>query len=127
MSQFNPYYQWFGIAAEIRAPDHYQLLGLTTREANLAEIETAFQERQAILEAFEEGPHQEAAVRLMEETNEAFDTLSDPVLKSRYDQELPQQHARHLPKKAKPTTATGPALSGPTDLPMAESVQDEST
>ncbi|MEE2640214.1 MAG: hypothetical protein VX768_06270 [Planctomycetota bacterium] len=127
MSQFNPYYQWFGIAAEIRAPDHYQLLGLTTREASLAEIETAFQERQAILEAFEEGPHQEAAVRLMEETNEAFDTLSDPVLKSRYDQELPKQPSRHSPKKAKPTTATVSPLSGPTDLPMAESVQDEST
>ncbi|HAN99176.1 MAG TPA: hypothetical protein DCQ98_17875 [Planctomycetaceae bacterium] len=85
---FDPYRDWLGIAADERPPHHYALLGVAPFAADSGTFEREFQERYRRIRRYQVGEHGDDAVRLLNELAKAFETLSQPEARRRYDEQL---------------------------------------
>jgi hypothetical protein len=112
---FDPYLAWLGIAATVRPPSHYQLLGVAEFESDAAKIAAAADRRMAEIRSYQTGPRGRYTQKLLNELSLARRCLLDPKTKSAYDQGLAQRRATPAtyepmaPPLAEPPTAPPPA------------------
>ncbi len=85
---FDPYLQWLRIPAELRPPNHYELLGLPVGEPDVERIRAAVLDRTALVRRYQLSDKAEQVYRLLAELSHAFDCLTDPARKLAYDNEL---------------------------------------
>jgi hypothetical protein len=90
MEQFDPYYQWLGIAPHEQPPNFYRLLGIAPFEADPNVIGAAAERQMLQVAAFQNGPYGEASQAILNELAAARACLLDPQQKAFYDQDLQQ-------------------------------------
>lgn len=88
---FDPYQAWLGIPPHERPISFYRLLGLPPFESNPQAIESAVEQRLALLRSKMTGPYAAYAEQLVAQVSLARQTLLDPARKSVYDQGLREQ------------------------------------
>jgi hypothetical protein len=98
--EFDPYYQWLGIAPRFQPPNHYRLLGVDEFEANLDVIENAADRQIAHVRLFQSGPRGDLSQRLLNEITAAKLCLLNRAKKDEYDQKLYIEKAAAGPPKA---------------------------
>jgi hypothetical protein len=81
---FNPYREWLGWD-QSRAPDYYELLGISRGEADGGRIALAAEQRIAAVRRFRPGEQAPAWSQLLDEIRTAKTCLSDPTLRERYN------------------------------------------
>jgi hypothetical protein len=91
---FNPYHQWLGLPEEVQRPDYYQLLGLSTFEAEPGRIELAAEQTAMKVRSFRPAPRAALWVQLLDELESAKATLLDPARKANYDRLLHEANGR---------------------------------
>jgi len=87
----NPYQKMLGLAEEITAPDHYQLLGLEHFEEDEQAIRNGAFDADLKLLEWQASKYQQAAARLADEVTLARDVLLDAKQKADYDAGLHRQ------------------------------------
>ncbi|MHB8862515.1 MAG: hypothetical protein ACYC6N_08930 [Pirellulaceae bacterium] len=90
---FNPYHEWLGLSADIKAPDYYQLLSLEPFEEDRSRLTAAADRALARVRSFRPGAQAAAWARLLDELASAKSCLRDPAQKSAYDKDLRQRTA----------------------------------
>lgn len=85
---FDPYLEWLKIPADRRPPTYYALLGVEDFEEDLDKIEESFQELYSKVRRYQVGEHGADAIRLLTEMSRAYDCLTSPHHKKKYDREL---------------------------------------
>lgn len=108
---FDPYQVWLGIPPHERPISFYRLLGLSPFESDPQIIESAAEQRLALLRSKMTGPYAAYAEQLAAQVSLARQTLLDPARKSTYDQALRGQLG----------TPPGGVLGTPPPLPGAGS------
>lgn len=108
---FDPYLEWLQIPPERRPPTNYELLGLPPFESDAANIHKAALERLSLVRRYQLGPHAEVVTRLLGELSAAFDCLSDPKRRCKYDEQL-RTAADARPLRVVETTAPTTPSSG---------------
>jgi hypothetical protein len=88
MSDFDPYQQWLGIQPHERPADHYRLLGLSRFEANPIVIQSAADQRMALVRVYQVGTRASYTQRLLNELAAAKLCLLNPYSKAEYDSSL---------------------------------------
>lgn len=88
MSEFNPYQEWLGLAAEKGSPNYYELLGLENGESDLERIAVAGDRTATRVRSHRPGPHARQWSQLLDEIFAAKSCLLDPPAKAAYDQRL---------------------------------------
>lgn len=83
--QFDPYYQWLGIAKQHRPPNHYRLLGLEMLEDNAEVIQNSADRQMGHLRTFQNGQRAAEAQRLLNEIAAAAGELLNAASKQAYD------------------------------------------
>ena len=91
MSDFDPYLQWLGIPPEEQPPDHYRLLGIRRFQSDPVLIQSAAEQRMAIVRSYQTGPRGAATQALLNQLAAAKLCLLDPYSKSEYDGTLSRQ------------------------------------
>ncbi|HET6879638.1 MAG TPA: hypothetical protein VFI31_05775 [Pirellulales bacterium] len=120
---FDPYHKWLGIPAAEQPPNHYRLLAVALFEDDPEVIETAADQRMALLRTFQTGEHSPLSQKLLNELSAARLCLLTPEKKSAYDGEL-----RHRIDAAQPAPLAVPAaraiMAAPAQpwIPMAAAV-----
>ncbi len=84
----DPYRDWLGITTPERPPNHYQLLGLSEFESDIAKISAAFENRFGNVRRYQVGARTEEAVQLLQRLSTAYAELCDSRRKSEYDATL---------------------------------------
>lgn len=118
---FDAYHKWLGIPAAEQPPNHYRLLAVTLFEDDPDVIETAADQRMALLRTFQAGQHSALSQKLLNELSAARLCLLTPEKKSAYDAELHRQidAARQpapIPPTPQPLTAAQPRPPAATPL-----------
>ena len=85
---FDPYREWFGIAADSIPPDHYSLLGIDRFESEKVTIERAIEKRVEFLQDIAVGERTVESQRLLNEVAAARLCLLNENKKAEYDHEL---------------------------------------
>ncbi|HET6879639.1 MAG TPA: WD40 repeat domain-containing protein [Pirellulales bacterium] len=85
---FDPYHKWLGIPAAEQPANHYRLLAVALFEDDPDVIETAADQRMALLRTFQTGPHSADSQRLLNELSSARLCLLTQEKKSAYDADL---------------------------------------
>ena len=88
MSDFDPYQQWLGIPPNEQPPDHYRLLGLCRFEPDRNVIQTATDDRMALVRVYQTGPRAVWTQKLLNELATAKLCLLNPYSKAEYDASL---------------------------------------
>ncbi|HVX60946.1 MAG TPA: family 16 glycoside hydrolase, partial [Pirellulales bacterium] len=86
--EFDPYHKWLGIPAAEQPPNHYRLLAIALFENDQDVIETAADQRMALLRTFQGGPHSALSQKLLNEVSAARLCLLTPYEKQAYDTAL---------------------------------------
>ena len=86
--EFNPYHKWLGVPVSEQPPNHYRLLGIALFENDADVIETAADQRMALLRTFQTGQYAALSQRLLNELATARLCLLDPASRQEYDEEL---------------------------------------
>src|SRR5687768_5549825 len=115
---FNPYVEWLGLSAQLREPNHYQLLNLGEFEADVARITFAADKAMSRVRSFRPGPNAKAWSKLLDELLLAKAHLTDPERKIEYDAEL-----RELGSSS-PRASSGVADTGARHEPAARTGHD---
>lgn len=95
------YTQWLGVKPGARPPDHYSLLGLPPFTHTPRAIEAGARAQLDKLDQYAISPDKakrDAATRMMNEVAAARMTLSDPLRRDPYDQQLAAQLGVAVPK-----------------------------
>ncbi len=82
---FDPYHQWLGIPKGKRPPTYYQLLGISPSETDRSVIETAADRQRDFVRKFRGGEHDDLAVDVLVQIDDACLTLLDPETRQKYD------------------------------------------
>jgi hypothetical protein len=88
VSEFNPYQEWLGLAADKGSPNYYELLGLENGEGDLEQIAVAGDRAATRVRSYRPGPHARQWSQLLDEIFAAKSCLLDPPAKAAYDQRL---------------------------------------
>jgi len=107
VSKFDPYHEWLGIDCSNASPTYYELLELEPGVADIEHIGRAAQRAKSRVRSFRPGAQAAAWARLLDEIEAAYQCLSNPVERVRYDRQLaagtPRKLATsHLPLNAAP-------------------------
>jgi len=105
---FDPYWEWLGIAPYYRPPNHYQLLGLPELESDLQAIAQAADARMVEIRKYQMGPRGRFTQKLLNELAAARVCLLNAPSKSAYDTGLLQKRYPTAPS-AYPLTGYAPA------------------
>ncbi|MDA1055688.1 MAG: WD40 repeat domain-containing protein [Planctomycetota bacterium] len=95
-SPFDPYYRWLGIPPSDQSPNHYRLLGLQLREADVEVIRDAAERQLGHLRRYLAGPTSDTAQRLIAEVSRAQAELLDPAAKRSYDSQLRRENPAEI-------------------------------
>ncbi|ADB16948.1 Glycosyl hydrolase family 98 putative carbohydrate binding module [Pirellula staleyi DSM 6068] len=87
-TNFDPYYQWLGIAPDEQPANYYRLLGVRLFESEPSVIQNAADSRMIHLRTFQNGPHSRQSQQLLSEIAIASQCLLVPAQKLAYDQQL---------------------------------------
>src|SRR5205809_1049403 len=85
---FDPYHKWLGIPKGQRPPTHYQLLHLAPDEQDPEVIEEAAIRQTTHVRAYQIGAHSAECTQLQKEISTARLTLTNPVKRKAYDEQL---------------------------------------
>lgn len=85
---FDPYREWLGIEPQEFPVDHYRLLGLPRFESDVARIQSAADQRMALIRSNQTGPRGSHAHKLLNELSAAKLCLLSPAAKVQYDKTL---------------------------------------
>ncbi len=85
---FDPYHKWLGIRDCGSPPNYYRLLGLELWETDAEIIHDAAFRQLNHVRQFRVGPRREECLRMIEELEQARDTLLDGELRKAYDRRL---------------------------------------
>ena len=88
MTDFDPYYEWLGIAPKDQPPNHYRLLGVDRFESNPKVIASAADRQMAFLRTFQIGPRSKETQKLLTEVSAAKICLLDAHQRALYDASL---------------------------------------
>jgi len=125
----NPYHQWLGIPAELRAPNHYELLGLRQGEDAAELIGSAADARSRQVESYVAGELGLIARRILDQIAAARRCLLDPQAKADYDRQLAAGAGSEfsLPphRVAPPHRGAVPPIQERADAPPTEDVPRE--
>jgi len=110
---FNPYHEWLGVSADVRRPNHYELLGLRLLEDDREIIQSAVDRLSRRLRGLLPGEQGMLARRILGEIAAARDCLLDRKAKTAYDRQLgqgssPPSSDVAIPSRATPSVATKP-------------------
>ena len=113
---FNPYHEWLGVSADIRRPNHYELLGLRLFEDDQEIIQSAADRHSRRLGELLPGEQGMLARRILGEIVAARDCLLDRAAKAAYDRQLGQVSSTQssdvpIPTHAPPLAAEQPVGS----------------
>lgn len=92
MSEFDPYYIWFGIPETERPISKYRLLGARDFESNRDVISAAAEKQVIFLRTLQSGEHAELVAQLLNDVAEARLTLLDKTKRQAYDDQLLREH-----------------------------------
>ncbi|MCA9222746.1 MAG: hypothetical protein KDA71_20635 [Planctomycetales bacterium] len=112
--EFDPYQAWLNIEPHERPADHYRLLGLKRFEFDVTRIESAANERMALVRSYQTGPRGKHTQELLNRLAAAKLCLLNPATKASYDQSLVQL-ADHVP--APQSQAVAPSEPAPQPNP----------
>lgn len=110
--EFDPYQAWLDIKPHERPLDHYRLLGLKRFEFDVTRIESAANERMALVRSFQTGPRGKYTQELLNRLAAAKLCLLNPATKANYDQSLVQS-AHHGPNPNSKVAVSSDAESLP--------------
>ena len=113
MSEFNPYVEWLGLAADLVEPNHYQILGLADFEGDTAKITIAADKAMSRVRGFRPGPNAKAWSKLLDELLLAKSHLLDAERKEGYDAELRETASAPKPAAASPSVAAPAVKEAP--------------
>ncbi|HVA50240.1 MAG TPA: family 16 glycoside hydrolase [Pirellulales bacterium] len=100
---FDAYHKWLGIPPAEQPANHYRLLGIATFEDDPDVIETAADQRMALLRTFQTGQHSALSQKLLNELSAAKLCLLKAEKKAAYDAELRRRiDAAQAPKPVIP-------------------------
>lgn len=134
---FNPYREWLGCGND-RAPNYYELLGVSSGESDQQQIAAAAERTRTKVRSFRPGPRARAWSQLLDEIQAAKECLCDAAKKAAYDAELASAKVNPKPAAANPdlfppsieraalpaSSQGSPAESPIVALPMAVPVGD---
>src|SRR5687767_15140721 len=117
---FDFYHKWLGIPPAEQPPNHYRLLGIATFEEDADVIETAAEQRMALVRTRQTGKYAAASQKLLNEIAAARLELLQPERKKAYDESLGRATDQKAAGQLSPASALNAAT---TNAPPAVVVQ----